>query len=524
MSKNGLPAGWSKTRVKELFRVVGGGTPDTSRKELWDGDTPWITSADIDEKGRITPRRNVTGLGIAESATNLVPSQSVIVATRVGLGKAGLAPSDMCFSQDCQALLFNPDNLDARFVAALVRAKAWIFKHVGRGTTICGITKKQLEELELDIPPIPEQRRIVAELDKQLSRLDDAVAALRRVQVNCKRYRASVLKAAVEGRLVPTEASLAKAEGRDYEPASELLRRILAERRARWEAGQLAALQEKARKKGLPVPDKLPEAVKRKYQEPAAPDTDDLPELPEGWCWASVEQLITDLKNGLSTVPRAESGSPILRISAVRPMTVDLCDRRFLGRYLPEFDGYELEEGDLLFVRYNGNRELAGVCGVVPQIGDCVLYPDKLIRARTFIDHVMPAYLEAAVNTGPTRAFLGSHVRSTAGQHGISGANIKRAPVPLAPAIEQRRIVESISSSFLSADSASRLATACVTRATRLRQSILKRAFEGKLLPQDSTDEPASKLLERIRSEKAAIAYQRKMRVRSHPNQQGIFE
>ena len=97
------------------------------------------------------------------------------------------------------------------------------------------------------------------------------MAALRRTQANLKRYRASVLRAACSGELVPTEAELARAEGRDYEPAGVLLERILAERRARWES------QEKRR---------------GKYKEPAAPDTSDLPTLPEGWVWATVDQMI----------------------------------------------------------------------------------------------------------------------------------------------------------------------------------------------------------------------------------------
>ena len=118
------------------------------------------------------------------------------------------------------------------------------------------------------MPPLPEQHRIVAAIESYFTRLDDAVATLERVQRNLKRYRASVLKAAVEGRLVPTEAELARAEGRDYEPASVLLERILAERRRRWEEAELAKLKAKGK---TPKDDKW----KAKYTEPVAPDTSD---------------------------------------------------------------------------------------------------------------------------------------------------------------------------------------------------------------------------------------------------------
>ncbi len=118
--------------------------------------------------------------------------------------------------------------------------------------------------LPLPLAPLPSKRRIVAEIETQFTRLDAAVAALKRVQARLRRYKASVLKAACEGRLVPTEAELARAEGREYEPAAVLLQRILSQRRAKWEA----------------------EHPGKRYQEPEPPDTSELPELPEGWVWA----------------------------------------------------------------------------------------------------------------------------------------------------------------------------------------------------------------------------------------------
>ena len=104
---------------------------------------------------------------------------------------------------------------------------------------------------------------IVAEIEKQFTRLEAGVAGLRRVQANLKRYRAAVLKAACEGKLVPTEAELARQEGRSYETGAQLLERILTERRQKWNG-------------------------KGKYKEPAKPDMANLPPLPEGWTWASL--------------------------------------------------------------------------------------------------------------------------------------------------------------------------------------------------------------------------------------------
>ena len=131
-----------------------------------------------------------------------------------------------------------------------------------------------LRKAQFAVAPPEEQERIVTEIEKQFTRLDAATAALKRVQANLKRYRASVLKAACEGRLVPTEAELARKEGREYEPADNLLQRILRERRARWEADTLA----KMNASGKPPQD---DHWKQKYKEPSAPDTPNLPQLPK---------------------------------------------------------------------------------------------------------------------------------------------------------------------------------------------------------------------------------------------------
>ena len=352
----------------------------------------------------------------------------------------------------------------------------------GVGGSLMRVKGTTFADYSFPLPPLPEQRRIVAEIEKQFTRLDASVAALKRVQANLERYRASVLKAACEGTLVPTEAELARAENRDYEPADRLLDRILAERRARWKA------QEKRR---------------GKYKEPVAPDTSALPELPEGWVWSGLDQLITVLKNGFSKPPRGKSGTAILRISAVRPMAVDVRDIRWVGD-AERLSGFLLSTGDLLFTRYNGNPSLVGVCGVVPALGRDTLHPDKLIRACLTKGGALPSLVQIVANSGMSRTFLERRIRTTAGQSGISGADLKSMPIPLPPLAEQRRIVAEVERRLSVIQQAEAAVEANLVRAERLRQSILKQAFSGKLVPQDPGDEPASVLLNRIRAEREA--------------------
>jgi type I restriction enzyme S subunit len=378
-----------------------------------------------------------------------------------------------------------------------------------------------LAELRFPVAPEREQGRIVAEIEKQFTRLDAAVAALNRVQANLKRYRASVLKAACEGRLVPTEAELARVGAplvgapeqgghgewagtgaRPYETADQLLARILKERRAKWEADQLAKMQ--ARRGGPPRPPRRndDDKWKGKYKEPAPADTSNLPRLPEGWAWASLDQLLASLRNGFSLKPDAEQGTRILRISAVRPMQVNLDDVRYLSGPPDKYKEYLVEEGDLLFTRHNGNPELVGVCGVVRAVTEKTVHPDKLIRAHVASRESEPRFLEIVLNTGASRDFLRRRVRTTAGQAGVSGGDLRGVPLCLAPLAEQRRIVAEVELRLSVIDELEATVEADLKRAGRLRQSILKRAFAGKLVPQDPNDEPASVLLERIRAER----------------------
>ena len=145
-----------------------------------------------------------------------------------------------------------------------------------KGVGIHHIGAERLSRIPVHVAPLGEQERIVAAIDQHLSDIDAGVAGLERVLANIKRYRASVLKAACEGRLVPTEAEVAKKEKRDYEPASVLLERVLKDRRARWEVDQLA----KMKAKGQPPRD---HRWKAKYEEPTSPAADGLPALPKGW-------------------------------------------------------------------------------------------------------------------------------------------------------------------------------------------------------------------------------------------------
>jgi len=499
-----MPEGWLSVCVQDLFGMVGGGTPSTTVSEYWTGCVPWITSADIDGEHCVVPRRFITEQAIRDSATNKVPAGSAIVVTRVGLGKVALAPTDLCFSQDSQALLFNPSLLNAHYVLHYMGEAVGVFRHISRGTTISGVTKKQLASLAFFLPPFAEQGRIVAEIEKQFTRLDAAVAALKRVRANLKRYWASVLKAACEGCLVPTEAELARKGGRSYESGDELLARILKERRAKWEADYFA----RTLSAGTPPKD---DTWKRKYKVPLPPDISNLPPLAEGWTWASVAQ-VGEVQLGRQRAPQHHNGPymrPYLRVANVLEYQIDVSHVLEMNFTPKEFETYSLRFGDIL-LNEGQSLELVGRAAMYRDEIPGACFQKTLLRFRPatgvngkFALFVFLAYLHMK--------FFQKISRWTTSMAHLTAERFLLMHFPLPPLAEQDRIVTEVERLTSVSASVQRSLADHLSRVGRLRQSILKRAFEGKLVSQDPGDEPASVLLERIRVERSMSKPVKKM-------------
>jgi type I restriction enzyme S subunit len=321
------------------------------------------------------------------------------------------------------------------------------------GVNLPRVSSKVVGKFKINLPPLPEQRRIVARIEELFSRLAAGVAALRQAKAQLQRYRQSVLAAAVTGQL--TQAW--REQHPDTESGEDLLKRILGRRREEWNG-------------------------RGKYTKPVDHDSSDLKELPKSWTWSSFEGVLTELRNGISKKPDATDGLRILRISAVRPLAVDLDDSRFLSDSLSKFATYELEPNDLLFTRYNGTRAFVGVCGLVPKLPEPFVYPDKLIRARLVDQHaLLPSFVEIAMNAGESRRFLEKRIRTTAGQSGISGGDIKVTPLPIPPLAEQHQIVAEVEARTTAIDHLEAELDRQITRSNRLRQSALAAAFLGKL-------------------------------------------
>ncbi|MGB3966766.1 MAG: restriction endonuclease subunit S [Planctomycetota bacterium] len=411
-----------------------------------------------------------------------VQAQDVLLnITGASIGRVTVAPNDLAGARVNQHVcIVRPlPMLAPRFLAhylASPRLQSFIMSEQS-GVTRQALTKAKVLDLAVPVPPVDLQHRIVAAIESHFSRLDATTATLERVQRNLERYRASVLKAAVEGRLVPTEAELAKKEGRSYEPASALLKRILAERRRRWEEAELAKLKAK----GKPPTD---DRWRSRYKEPAAPNTADLPELPEGWYWACASSLFWDGGYGTSGKCTLEGKGPaVLRIPNVQDQRVDLMDLKFAVDPDALADDGVVEPGDFLFIRTNGSVNLIGRGAVVVDNPrrECH-FASYLIRLRLVRVEPLWRWFAFAWHTSIVRDQLVRDAASSAGQHNISLSAVSSYAIPLPPGNEQHRILDEVARLDGGVAIATREAQHAQDRIARLRQSILKWAFEGRLV------------------------------------------
>lgn len=395
--------------------------------------------------------------------------------------------------------LTTPEGVDPRYLAYSLNSAPFVSfaSHINEGDRP-RVDFGEIGNYRLGIPPSREQRQIVEAIESHFTRLDAAVATLERVKANLKRYRASVLKAAVEGRLVPTEAELARKEGRSYEPASVLLERTLKERRRRWEGSELGRI----RAAGNHVTDNR---WKNRYPEPVGPDFATLPRLPEGWCWASVD-MVGDVLLGRQRAPQYLRGlnpRPYLRVANVKDDALDLSDVETMDFDEKHLAKYRLEVGDIL-VSEGQSPELVGQSAIYHGHGGTqdLCFQKTLHRFRPIPPGPGSAYVQLVFRAHVRNGVFMRLASITTNIAHLTLEKFRASPFPLPPSLEQDRIVTEAARLLSIADSVEATVFRDQRGVSRLRQSVLRWAFEGKLVDQDTTDEPAPVLLERIKAER----------------------
>ena len=494
---NELPTGWVWSTIAELASVGTGTTPSRTQDVFWnEGKIPWITSSAVNQQFVSEAEQYITGEALANTTLKIYPKNTLIVAlygegkTR---GKVSELLIDATINQALAALgLHFQDQSHRRFVKYFLQGNYAALRRQAAGGMQPNLNLSLVNRIRVPVAPLDEQHRIVAKIEELFSDLDAGVSALKRAKANLKRYRAAVLKAAVEGDL--TE------EWREKHPtketASTLLARILKERRQKWEADQLAKFA--AAKK------EPPKNWKDKYVEPSPPDITGLPELPNGWCWASVEQL-GHVQLGRQRSPKNRSNrfpTKYIRAANLTEDGLELDDVLDMEFHPNELETYRLTPGDILLSEASGSPDHVGKPVVWNgEIKDCC-FQNTVIRLRPF---AIPSEYPLTVFRHYYRSKLFAKVSAGVGINHLSAGKFSALPFPLAPLAEQKQIAAEVEERLSVIAVAQQQLESNLIRSDRLRQSILKQAFEGKLVPQDPKDEPASVLLEKLRLNQSAV-------------------
>lgn len=382
-----------------------------------DGD--WIGKKDQDENGTVRliqladigvclfkdkSAKFVTEAKAQELNCTLLQKGDILVARLPDpLGRACIFPLDgKCITAvDVAIVRITRQDISPSYIMYMINSPGFRakIKNFESGTTRKRISRKNLDKIQFDIPPLSDQESIVSRIEELFSQLDASVSELKTAKERLKAYRQAVLKEAFEEQKM-------------------------------WTAYRFA-------------------------------------------------DLMDSIKNGYGLKPSDDGPYRILKISAVRPMKLDITECRY--NIQPFNEEYLIAENDLLFTRYNGSQDFVGVCACVPNLPVVYGYPDKLIKCIPKLKNkIHSKYLQYYMNQGDARKYIRSKIKTTSGQHGISGADLKKTVVYLPDINRQEEIVELIESRLSVCDSIEKTVDTALQQAEALRQSILKKAFEGR--------------------------------------------
>lgn len=458
-----LPKGWMWTKLEGISEIIFGQSPPSSTYNEEGEGLPFYQGKS--EFGKIypTPRK------WCSKPKKVAQKGDVLISIRAPVGPTNICPEKSCIGRGLAAIR-GLVGIEPLFILYLIRSFEDVISGKGTGTTFKAIRSNQLRGFEIPLPPLAEQHRIVDKIEELFSKLDAGVKSLKKAKAQLKRYRQSVLKSAMEARLTEESRNLQKD----------------------WVSGQ--RLLEKAEK----------ESNINKYKARGKLTKIDktlLYDVPDSWAWGQVGDVCEAIRYGTSDKAKKEfSGVPVLRMGDIQNGNLKFNDLKFMPE---DWDKEKLllKAGDVLFNRTN-SMELVGKTAVYKEHHPTCTFASYLVCGKVFDDVYSPEFLAFYVNSFYGHRYIRSVVNQQVGQANVNATKFASMPIPIPSLAEQHKIVEELERRLSVVDEVEKVVDSELKRAERLRHSILKQAFSGKLAPQDPDDEPASVLLERIKKEK----------------------
>lgn len=436
-----LPEGWAITSLGEIAVWGSGGTPSRSESSFYGGSIPWIKSGELNSRYVKSTEESITEAAVSGSSAKIFPAGSVAIAMYgATIGKTAILGVDAATNQACAVGIPVEGLTDTDFLYRLLQNEKDAFIEKGKGGAQPNISQAVIKAHEVSLPPLAEQTRIAAKLDELLAQVDTLKARIDGIPALLKRFRQSVLAAAVSGRL--TEE---------------------------WRIARI------------------------KSGEVDAPDAINLKKL------SDICLSITDGDH--QAPPQSGMGIPFITISAINDGVIRL---EKATRYVPDSYYFELKEsrkpqiGDILFSVTGSICIPAMVLNEAPftfQRHIAILRPNPALVLQKF----MYFYLSSEQIKKQ-----GLDVATGTAQLTVTLKGLRNFDISLPSLEEQTEIVRCVEQLFAFADQLEARVAAAKASIDHLTQSILAKAFRGELVPQDPNDEPASVLLERIKAQRAA--------------------
>lgn len=446
-----LPSGWVVCQLSDIGHIVTGKTPSTKEPRFYGGEIPFIKPGDLDQSGPvISTEVYLTDDGLAEVPA--LPPDSIVVTCIGNLGKVGITTKLSASNQQINAVV--PDQgVDPTYIFHYCKTlKPWL-ESESSATTISIVNKGIFSTAPIPLPPLAEQTRIAAKLDELLAQVDTLKARIDGIPALLKRFRQSVLAAAVSGRL--TEE---------------------------WRVQNVGLADEAS------LPENQHEDI---------------------WPKISLKSLIASLEQGWSpkcesdSVAEAEEAWAVIKTTSIQPIEFYPSENKRLPESLSPRPELSVQAGDLLITRA-GPRSRAAVCCYVKKTQPYLMVCDKAYRFRTQAS-VMDGRLLCLFLNSPQYISLLDDLKTGISESGmnLTMRKFQELQIPHPSLEEQAEIVRRVEQLFAFADQLQAKVGEAKTRIDRLTQSILAKAFRGELVPQDPNDEPASELLARITAQRA---------------------
>lgn len=508
--ENKLPKGWVHTSLGEVCKEInsGSGFPKIYQGML-SGDYPFAKVGDLSKYYR-------SGKKIIDSANNYISEnqrqkikarifpEGTIVFPKIGEALKGnyrlLTKREMLFDNNVMGVTPDSSIANPEFIYYFLLTQD--FGRFSVATAVPSIRRGDVESIELLLPDLCEQQRIVAKIEELFSELDSGIASLKTAREQLKIYRQALLKHAFEGKL--TE-QWRKDNADKLETPEQLLARIQTERESRYQQQlndwKQAVKDWEAKGKEGKKPSKPKKLAALKNISKS--ELSELTPLPIGWSYVRLGHLIDEPTYGTSAKCEYDSGNTgVLRIPNIKSDAIDDGDLKFASFDEGEIKHFALEEGDLLTIRSNGSISLVGTCALVKEKDTKYIFAGYLIRLRPNQSSIHPSFLLAVLTSHLLRRQIETAAKSTSGVNNINSGELQNLIIPIPTIQEQHELLKYLDTSTPSIDATELEIDRQLLKSEILRQSILKKAFSGQLVSSDLNDRSESVKPSRAKAEK----------------------